>query len=84
MRVVVDERGLVSRCFVTGTSGNELVDETACRSMLRFARFRPALDENGEFTEGSYTTRITYVASSDRASVKPPIPLEGEGREVIP
>lgn len=80
VRTEVDERGLVSRCFVIATSGHDVLDTAACQGMLRYAMFHPALDTNGDPTKSRYATRITYrINNTDLA---PPVRLEGEGREV--
>jgi len=60
VRVLVDLRGRVARCEVTKSSGEPIVDRTACRGMGRYARFCPALDEYGSPTLGAYQTKITY------------------------
>lgn len=45
--VMVGTDGRASACRVTASSGNAALDEAACRTYLRRARFRPALDEGG-------------------------------------
>ena len=80
VRTVVDERGLVSRCFVIATSGHEVLDTAACQGMLRYAMFHAALDANGDPVASRYSTRITYRING--AELAPPVRLEGEGREV--
>lgn len=63
VRVKIGPDGLVSECFVTASSGHQILDETACLSMQRYARFKPALDSNGDPTDGSYSTSINYSLS---------------------
>ncbi|MEL7189348.1 MAG: TonB family protein [Pseudomonadota bacterium] len=60
VRVTVDARGRASACSVTSSSGSDVLDKAACRGMQRYSRFNPALDDAGNPTTGSYTTRITY------------------------
>lgn len=60
IRVVVDEQGRVSDCFVIQSSGHGILDQAACDGMRRFAVFNPAVDASGSPTVGSYATIITY------------------------
>lgn len=60
VRVSVTPDGRVGSCQVTSSSGSSILDEAACRGMERYARFNPALDDAGNPTTGSYSTRITY------------------------
>ena len=60
VRVTIGANGRVSGCSVTGSSGSSILDQAACRGMERYARFNPALDDAGNPTTGSYSTRITY------------------------
>lgn len=60
VRVTVTAEGRATGCSVTASSGNSDLDSGACRSMERYARFDPALDDAGNPTTGSYSTRITY------------------------
>lgn len=60
VRVTVTPDGRATGCSVTSSSGNSDLDSGACRSMERYARFEPALDDAGNPTTGSYSTRITY------------------------
>ena len=56
--------GVPSQCRVTQSSGHAVLDETACASMLRNARFDPALDDRGQPTTGSWSTRVVYAINS--------------------
>jgi len=60
VRVTVGTNGKVSACSVTSSSGSSILDEAACRSMQRYARFEPALNDAGNPISGSWSTRITY------------------------
>nr|WP_298924806.1 energy transducer TonB [uncultured Erythrobacter sp.] len=60
VRVTVTPNGRATNCSVTGSSGSSILDQAACRGMERYARFNPALDDAGNPTSGSYSTRITY------------------------
>ncbi len=58
--VTIDAEGKVSGCRVSNSSGSDILDQAACDGMQRYARFDPALDNAGNPTTGSYTTRIVY------------------------
>lgn len=60
LRVTVTPEGRAANCQVISSSGSSILDEAACRGMERYARFNPALDDAGNPTTGSFTTRITY------------------------
>ncbi len=60
VRVTVTPEGRATNCSVTGSSGSSVLDQAACRGMERYARFNPALNDAGNPTTGSYSTRITY------------------------
>lgn len=55
--VTVDANGRVSAATVTVSSRSDLLD-TAAADAARASRFRPALDDEGKPTEGSYV--LTY------------------------
>lgn len=60
VRVTVTPDGRATGCTVTASSGSDILDTAACAGMERYARFEPALDDDGNPTNGSYSTRITY------------------------
>jgi len=60
VRVTVGPDGRVSGCTVSGSSGSGDLDSAACEGMQRYARFEPALDNAGNPTSGSFSTRIVY------------------------
>jgi protein TonB len=60
VRVTVTADGRATGCSVTASSGSDILDAAACQGMERYARFEPALDDAGNPTSGSYSTRITY------------------------
>ncbi len=60
VRVTVTADGRATGCSVTASSGSDILDAAACAGMERYARFDPALDDAGNPTTGSYSTRITY------------------------
>ncbi len=60
VRVTVTANGKAANCQVTASSGSPDLDQAACQGMERYAQFNPALDRDGNPTEGSYSTRIVY------------------------
>lgn len=60
VRVTIGPNGRVTACSVTASSGSSVLDEAACDGMTRYARYNPALDDAGNPTTGSATTRIVY------------------------
>ena len=71
VEVVVSAQGTVSSCEITSSSGYAELDENACRSMIQFARFNPALDTEGKPTEGKYVTKITYATGAKWLAKRP-------------
>lgn len=60
VRVWVNALGLVDECEVIASSTHDILDQAACESMRKYARFNPALDAEGQPTWGTFTTLITY------------------------
>ncbi|MET0588001.1 MAG: energy transducer TonB [Novosphingobium sp.] len=60
VRVTVGPDGRVSDCSVTSSSGTPDLDSAACEGMQRYARFDPALSDDGSPTSGQYSTSIVY------------------------
>ena len=58
--VVVGANGRVTSCSVTSPSGQSVLDDAACRSMQRYARYEPALDDAGNPTTGRDSITIVY------------------------
>lgn len=52
--------GRATDCVVTGSSGHAELDDAACRELEDKARFAPALDETGQPTSASFSTKITF------------------------
>lgn len=58
--VVIGPDGRVQSCAVSSSSGSAILDQAACEGMRKHARFDPALDDDGNPTDGSYSTAISY------------------------
>lgn len=59
-RVSVGADGRVTSCNVTGSSGDSSLDRAACSILERRARFKPALDVDGNPTAGSWSSSIKW------------------------
>ncbi|MHA6719482.1 energy transducer TonB [Sphingomonas sp. RS6] len=57
----VDDRGIPVRCQVTGSSGHQRLDQTACDLLLARARFIPALDADGKPIPAEFRNRFTWA-----------------------
>lgn len=58
--------GRASGCAVISSSGFNKLDQHACRAMVRYARFNPALDREGNPTVASYTTKVRWQTTSGK------------------
>ncbi|SIN65847.1 outer membrane transport energization protein TonB [Parasphingorhabdus marina DSM 22363] len=59
-RVTVNARGRVADCQITGSSGHADLDAATCKNITRRARFRPALDSQGNPVAGTWSSRIRW------------------------
>ncbi|MBU2285156.1 MAG: energy transducer TonB, partial [Gammaproteobacteria bacterium] len=57
----VAANGRVSDCRVTESSGHADLDEAACRGMRLYARFDPAIDDDGNPIEGEWSSAVRYT-----------------------
>lgn len=60
VRVTVTPDGRATGCSVTSSSGSDILDSAACKDLERYGRFDPALDDDGNPINASWSTRITY------------------------
>lgn len=60
VRLQISPEGRASFCEIVANSGIPDFNDAACRDFLRYARFAPALNAEGNPTWGSFETRITY------------------------
>lgn len=58
--VTVSVVGRVTDCRVSKPSKSPSLDSAACRGMLRYACFEPALDRNGQPVVSECSTRIKF------------------------
>lgn len=69
MRIRIGADGTAESCEVTGSSDAPSLDEAACRGMLEYARYNPALDADGNPTASTTTQSIRYVLPEGGPSV---------------
>jgi len=63
VRVTIGSNGRVTGCTVTSSGGSKVLDDAACEGMQRYARYKPALDDAGNPTDGTASTTIVYQLS---------------------
>lgn len=60
VRCTVTADGRATGCSVTASSGSNILDDAATKAVERYARFDPALNDDGEPISASWSTRVTY------------------------
>ncbi len=60
VRCTVTPDGKATGCSVTSSSGSDILDGAATKAVERYARFEPALNDEGTPISASWSTRITY------------------------
>jgi len=61
IRVAVSVDGRATECRTVATSGDVLLDRAACPTILRFGRFTPAIDVDGQNVGATYVATIRWV-----------------------
>lgn len=56
----VGTNGRVENCHTVSSSGHSDLDEAACRALTRHARYKPALDQNGEPMTVTQSRRVVW------------------------
>ncbi|MBU3078169.1 energy transducer TonB [Sphingomonas quercus] len=57
----INPQGRIENCRVTASSGSPLLDDTACKLVVRRGRYSPALDQAGNpMSGGTKTLRFTW------------------------
>jgi TonB family protein len=59
-RLDIDERGDVSKCTVTGSSGTPILDQTACDLLSERGKFIPPVDADGKPARTYYLSRVRW------------------------
>jgi len=60
VRCTVTTDGRASGCAVSSSSGSDILDSAAAKAVERYARFDPALNDDGVPITASWSTRVTY------------------------
>ena len=60
-RLMVDEEGKPTACDVQRSYNDKLFDQVACSTLMRRARFEPALDAQGAPVPSYYLNTITWI-----------------------
>lgn len=69
-RLVVAANGLPTECAITASSGSSDLDAATCANVMRRARFRPALDANGNPANGSFSSRVRWTIPKTPAFIE--------------
>ena len=64
-RLDVAADGKVIGCTVVSSSGSDELDQTACRVLLRRARFAPAKNVGGQAMASSYSSSVLWRLPKD-------------------
>lgn len=59
--LMIDARGRVSGCTITGSTGHGALDEATCKLLESRARFEPAKDSSGNTVAGSYRSSVRWT-----------------------
>jgi protein TonB len=60
VRCTVTTDGRATGCSVSSSSGSDILDSAAAKAVERYARFEPALNDDGVPVTASWSTRVTY------------------------
>jgi hypothetical protein len=60
IRLIVDENGRVANCHATDELSPLYLRELTCRNLLKYARFEPAQDGEGQAIKGVHFRSVTY------------------------
>lgn len=58
--LIVDEKGAVTNCLITRSSGSQTLDGVTCDLLRQRARFTPARNAKGEAVVGAYTSAVRW------------------------
>ena len=59
-RLDIDERGKITACRITESSGFVSLDQATCDEIVDRARFKPATDERGRPIPGSFVSEVNW------------------------
>lgn len=61
INVLVTTKGRAASCQIKRSSGDNIIDQWACLGTVRYARFAPATDDEGNPTLGQWTQSFTLT-----------------------
>lgn len=56
----VNEKGVVTHCTITGSSGYAVLDESTCNIFMTRGKFNPARDEHGAAVKSTWRTNFHW------------------------
>lgn len=59
-RIEIDAEGAITKCSITGSSGDASLDAATCSILVSRARYQPARDARGRAVAGSDSGRVTW------------------------
>lgn len=60
-KITVGTDGRATNCAVTASSGSRDLDDAACTTIMRRARFIPAIDAHGDPIEGQWSSTMSWT-----------------------
>lgn len=61
IRMMIDAEGKPKNCHIIGAEATEDLSQGLCDSLMKYAKFEPALDENGKPTDGFYIMSLSFA-----------------------
>ncbi|HKU66508.1 MAG TPA: TonB family protein [Candidatus Baltobacteraceae bacterium] len=75
--VLVDERGLPTKCVITKSAGYPVLDDAVCRAAMK-ARYTPKMVD-GRAVPGTYHDAFTFHMSDQTSTIQQQIPSSAPG-----
>lgn len=63
VRVTISEAGKPSFCYVTSSTTPQMFDDTVCLALMQRAKFKPALDKDGDPVVSYWETAVRFTVS---------------------
>ncbi|MBU2341029.1 MAG: energy transducer TonB [Alphaproteobacteria bacterium] len=76
MELKIDEAGSVLSCEVTKSSRSFALDDAACRGMIEYAQYDPAVDSEGNPQAATTVQAIRYVLPDMAMRHTHPVPID--------
>jgi hypothetical protein len=87
--LIIDKEGRAKSCELTHSTAVQMLDELTCELVTSRSKFDPALDDQGQRTEGRYSNTVRWVLPADNRfklpqSATAPTPLSDPASWVSP